>query len=851
MAQIKKANRKSPSDELFIPAVGGESNSSGEENNNSGETYGAEAIKILKGLDAVRKRPAMYIGSTGPEGLHHLVYEVVDNSVDEALAGYCKNIEVIIHHDGSCTVIDDGRGIPTEVHPGDPQGRTAAEIVLTELHAGGKFESKAYKISGGLHGVGVSVVNALSEWLELEIRQNGLVYQQSYERGRPAGPLTVVGKTKTRGTKITFKPDPEIFETVEFNADTLAQRLRELAFLNKGLQITLKDERTGRKEVFNYKGGILSFVEHLNKNKTPIHPKPIYLEGEKEGVVVEIALQYNDGYAETIYTFANNINTREGGTHLIGFKSALTRTVNSYGLKTGIIKEGKETLTGEDIREGLTAVVSVKLPNPQFEGQTKMKLGNTEVKGIVESIVNDKLSAYFEENPSVAKKIVEKALQAARAREAARKAKELTRRKGLLEDTTLPGKLADCSEKDPALSELFIVEGDSAGGSAKQARDRRYQAILPLRGKILNVEKARFDKMLSSEEIKVLITALGTGIGPNDFDISKIRYHKIILMTDADVDGAHIRTLLLTFFFRQMPQVIEKGYLYIAQPPLYRVKRGKQEFYVQTDTELQDMLFKIIETEVEIWANTSAVTSATKTVTSEDSNLRLLKQEEVSKKLKTVQNFIKLLDWFKQKRIDPDILWFLLSHGVSRDTFKAKSRVKELLTQLKSILPDLQTSEIEEDEEHGGYRFQIKRQNYKMTIDFELVSMPEYKELELLYRNREDFIPPYRVVTKAQASVTSHPSAIQEFKTDAELIDYILSLSKKGLTIQRYKGLGEMNPQQLWETTMDPEKRSLLKVTIEDSVKADEIFTILMGDQVEPRKEFIMRHALEVRNLDI
>jgi DNA gyrase subunit B len=851
MAQIKKANRKSPSDELFIPAVGGESNSSGEENNNSGETYGAEAIKILKGLDAVRKRPAMYIGSTGPEGLHHLVYEVVDNSVDEALAGYCKNIEVIIHHDGSCTVIDDGRGIPTEVHPGDPQGRTAAEIVLTELHAGGKFESKAYKISGGLHGVGVSVVNALSEWLELEIRQNGLVYQQSYERGRPTGPLTVVGKTKARGTKITFKPDPEIFETVEFNADTLAQRLRELAFLNKGLQITLKDERTGRKEVFNYKGGILSFVEHLNKNKTPIHPKPIYLEGEKEGVVVEIALQYNDGYAETIYTFANNINTREGGAHLIGFKSALTRTVNSYGLKTGIIKEGKETLTGEDIREGLTAVVSVKLPNPQFEGQTKMKLGNTEVKGIVESIVNDKLSAYFEENPSVAKKIVEKALQAARAREAARKAKELTRRKGLLEDTTLPGKLADCSEKDPALSELFIVEGDSAGGSAKQARDRRYQAILPLRGKILNVEKARFDKMLSSEEIKVLITALGTGIGPNDFDISKIRYHKIILMTDADVDGAHIRTLLLTFFFRQMPQVIEKGYLYIAQPPLYRVKRGKQEFYVQTDAELQDMLFKIIETEVEIWANTATVTSATKTVTSEDSNLRLLKQEEVSKKLKTVQNFIKLLDWFKQKRIDPDILWFLLRHGVSRDTFKAKSRVKELLTQLKSILPDLQTSEIEEDEEHGGYRFQIKRQTYKMTIDFELVSMPEYKELELLYRNREDFIPPYRVVTKAQASVTSHPSAIQEFKTDAELIDYILSLSKKGLTIQRYKGLGEMNPQQLWETTMDPEKRSLLRVTIEDSVKADEIFTILMGDQVEPRKEFIMRHALEVRNLDI
>jgi len=807
----------------------GISNSSGV---NEMETYSAEEIKILKGLDAVRKRPAMYIGSTGPEGLHHLVYEVVDNSVDEALAGYCKNIEVIIHHDGSCTVVDDGRGIPTEVHPGDPEGRTAAEIVLTELHAGGKFESKAYKISGGLHGVGVSVVNALSEWLELEIRQNGMVYQQSYERGKPKGPLTVVGKTKARGTKITFKPDPEVFETTDFNSDTLAQRLRELAFLNKGLQITLKDERTGRKEVFNYKGGIISFVEHLNKNKTPIHPKPIYIEGEKEDLIVEIALQYNDGYTETIYSFANNINTREGGTHLIGFKSALTRTVNSYGLKSGLLKEGKDSLTGDDVREGLTAVVSVKLPNPQFEGQTKMKLGNTEVKGIVESIVNDKLSAYFEENPSVAKRIVEKALQAARAREAARKAKELTRRKGLLEDTTLPGKLADCSEKDPALSELFIVEGDSAGGSAKQARDRRYQAILPLRGKILNVEKARFDKMLSSEEIKVLITALGTGIGPEDFDISKIRYHKIILMTDADVDGAHIRTLLLTFFFRQMPEVIEKGYLYIAQPPLYRVKRGKQEFYVQTDAELQDLLFNIIESEIDV-----------------ETKGRLVDPKELSRKLRILQSFLRLLEWFKQRRKDPEILWFLLKDGIGKETLKAKGPLKEVISKLRQVIPDAQSSEIEQDEEHGGYMVKIKRHNYRMAIDFELFNSPEYKELEALYKSREDFVPPYKIIMKQKQEGLA--SQKLEFKTDKELLDYVLSLSKKGLTIQRYKGLGEMNPDQLWETTMNPEKRSLLKITVEDSVKADEIFTILMGDQVEPRKEFIMKHALEVRNLDI
>jgi DNA gyrase subunit B len=794
--------------------------------NTEDELYGADQIKILKGLAAVRMRPAMYIGSTGIDGLHHLVYEVVDNSVDEALAGYCTNIDVILHHDSSCTVIDNGRGIPTGLHSGDPDGRTAAEIVLTELHAGGKFESKAYKISGGLHGVGVSVVNALSEWLEVEIKQNGQVFQQRFERGVPASELTVVGKTKGKGTKITFKADPEIFEITEFSYDVLTQRLRELAFLNRGLKISFTDERTAQSKEFLYKGGIESFVEHLNKNKAAVHPKPVYFSMEKDGIIVEVALQYNDSYNENIYTFANNINTREGGTHLIGFKSALTRTSNSYALSKGIIKEGKESISGDDIREGLAAVISVKLPNPQFEGQTKMKLGNSEVKGIVESITNESLATYYEENPAVARKIIEKAIQAARAREAARKARELTRRKGVLEDTGLPGKLADCSEKDPALSEIYIVEGDSAGGSAKQGRDRRYQAILPLRGKILNVEKARFDKMLSSEEIKVLITAIGTSIGAEDFDITKARYHKIVIMTDADVDGAHIRTLLLTFFYRQMPEIIERGYLYIAQPPLFRIKKGKTEKYIQNEAEMLKMLFELAAEDLVVMAPGKDL---------EGKNLIPV--------LKKISSYQKVIDWFGRRRKSPDIIEALVQWRIDKEAFKTKQAMEKLVQNILTRFSEAKAGKIVFDEEHDAHAVDI-RMHGKVIISSELITSPEYKEMERLYREIVETIglSPYKIKLKDETMDVASIKGLLTLATEA---------SKKGLTIQRYKGLGEMNPAQLWETTMDPAKRTFLQVTVEDAVGADEIFSILMGDQVEPRKAFIENHALEARNIDI
>ncbi|GBE37684.1 DNA gyrase subunit B [bacterium BMS3Bbin08] len=790
----------------------------------AGETYGAEDIKVLKGLDAVRKRPAMYIGNTSFEGLHHLVYEVADNSVDEALAGFCDRIDITVHTEDSITVIDNGRGIPTGLHPGDKKRRTAAEIALTELHAGGKFESKAYKISGGLHGVGVSVVNALSEWLDLEIKQDGAVWEQHFERGVPTGPLTRVGKTRNRGTKITFKPDAQIFESIEFNYDTLAHRFRELAFLNKGLNIKITDERTNQEQTFLYEGGIVSFIEYLNGNKTTLHPQPIYITKEKDGILVEVALQYNDGYSETIHAFANNINTKEGGSHLVGFKSALTRTANSYATSYGLIKTAKEALSGDDIREGLAAVISVKLPNPQFEGQTKTKLGNSEVKGIVESVVNDVLGVYFEQNPAISKKIIEKATQASRARDAARKARELTRRKGALEDTGLPGKLADCAEKDPEKSELFIVEGDSAGGSAKQGRDRQNQAILPLKGKILNVEKARFDKMLSSEEIRILITALGTGIGADDFDISRTRYHRIIIMTDADVDGAHIRTLLLTFFFRQMNQIIENGYLYIAQPPLFKVKKGKSVRYIQNESQLENMLFELAADEIEI-INGASLTGKT-----------------IIPYIKNLSKFEKLLDWFAIRKNDTAVIKALLHYDLKKDILKDREDLHALVKKLKKEFPGI-SEELTEDEEHQSFRVELSRDGLRMAIDDKFFTSPDFRALKKIFSDLKGLgHPPYKV---------KHNDEIQEFGSSRALFDHILSIAKKGINIQRYKGLGEMNPQQLWDTTMDPEKRILLQVSIEDLVKAELIFTTLMGDQVEPRKAFIEKHALEVRNLDI
>jgi DNA gyrase subunit B len=798
--------------------------------------YTADSIKVLEGLEAVRKRPAMYIGNTGSVGLHHLVYEIVDNSVDEAMAGFCKNIDVTIHIDNSVTVIDDGRGIPTQMHTG--QKRSAAEVALTVLHAGGKFDSDVYKVSGGLHGVGVSVVNALSEWLELEIKQDGKVFQQRYERGGPLAPLAVAGTTTTTGTKVTFKPDYQIFEDREYSYDILSQRLRELAFLNRGLKISIQDERSGKKQAFFYEGGIASFIEYLNKNKTSLHPAPIYLTKERDGIYVEIAFQYNDSYVEQVFSFANNINTQEGGTHLIGFKAALTRTVNAYALSSGLQKNGGDALSGEDVREGLTAVVSVRLPNPQFEGQTKTKLGNSEVKGIVEAMVNESLGSYLEENPLVARKVAEKALNAARAREAARKARELTRRKGVLDSMALPGKLADCQEKDPAFSELFLVEGDSAGGSAKQGRDRKNQAILPLKGKILNVEKARFDKMLSSDEIKVLITALGTGIGPEEFDIAKLRYHRIVIMTDADVDGAHIRTLLLTFFYRQMPQIIERGYLYIAQPPLFKVKRGRTERYIKDDSKMEDFLLDLAAEDMELF--------------SPELN-GWLAGERLIAALKKLVQFERTLDKFRRKRLDVMVLRaLLLDKTFSKAVLKEEDRLKAVAGSIEAYLKQYHPKTtidwaIQPDEEHQSrrLRFDTKYEavHSSILLDENFVTTPEFRELQSLSPALLGLDgPSYRVQEKGEE---------HGFNDTGKLVRYVLDLGKKGLAIQRYKGLGEMNPEQLWQTTMDPEKRTFLQVTVEDSVKADEIFTILMGDQVEPRRAFIQRHALEVRNLDV
>ena len=789
----------------------------------TGADYSAEHIKVLEGLEAVRKRPAMYIGTTGTEGLHHLVYEVVDNSVDEALAGFCTEVHVVIHIDNSVTVIDNGRGIPTEVMP--KEGKPAAEVVLTTLHAGGKFDNAAYKVSGGLHGVGVSVVNALSEWLNLEIWRGGKVYVQGYKLGVPTGPLEMTGHTDRRGTKVSFKPDDKIFETNQFSFDVLSQRLRELAFLNRGLLITIEDERDEKKHEFHYTGGIVSFVEHLNKNKEPLHDKVIYFEGVREGIDLQIAMQYNDSYQEQIFTFANNINTHEGGTHMIGFKSALTRTLNNYALSNNLFKEDKETLSGDDVREGLVAVISVKLSNPQFEGQTKTKLGNSEVKGIVETLVNVGLGDYLNENPSVARKIVNKAIEAARARDAARRARELVRRKGALDSMSLPGKLADCQERSPERAEIFIVEGDSAGGSAKQGRDRRTQAILPIKGKILNVEKARYDKMLTHQEIVAMITALGTGIGQDDFDAAKLRYHKIIIMTDADVDGSHIRTLLLTFFYRQMNELIEKGNIYIAQPPLFKVKKGKSEQYIKDERQMSRFLLK----------------KATENLVIEVGGQELKGRDLTSFLEKLIELngvFTRVDRHFRDARI----VDHLLSMDAESRAFLAdQQNMKTLAEKVESFG---YSAEILTDEEHSVQKLLYRQGSQSpRLVGYPQLSSPEYQRLLVLHKAIGSLDqPPFTVKLDSTATV---------LKDRQSLIDHVMELGKKDLQIQRYKGLGEMNPEQLWETTMDPEKRTLLQVQINDAVVTDDIFSVLMGDAVEPRRRFIEDNALEVKNLDI
>ncbi|HEU5361082.1 MAG TPA: DNA topoisomerase (ATP-hydrolyzing) subunit B [Candidatus Deferrimicrobiaceae bacterium] len=809
-------------------------------NGNGADDYTGDNIKVLKGLEAVRKRPAMYIGSTDANGLHHLVYEVVDNSIDEAMAGYCDTISVTIHPDNSVTVDDNGRGIPVDVM--EEEGKSAAEVVLTVLHSGGKFDRETYKVSGGLHGVGVSVVNALSERLEAEVRREGTIYRLAFSRGQTTEPIQATGKSRKTGTKITFRPDPEIFSERDFHFDTLSQRLRELSFLNAGLKITILDERSGKSHEFQYKGGIVSFVQHLNRNKTALHPKPIFVEGEKDGVLAEVALQYNDSYQETVFAFANNINTYDGGTHLIGFRSALTRAVNQYAQKGNLLKGVKENLSGDDLREGLTAVVSVKVPEPQFEGQTKHRLGNSEVKGIVDSLVYEKLTTFFEETPPVARKIVEKALEAARAREAARKAKELARRKGALDAAGLPGKLADCQETDPAQCELFIVEGDSAGGSAKQARDRRYQAILPLKGKILNVEKARIDRMLSSQEIRTLITALGTGIGKEDFDHARLRYRKVIIMTDADVDGAHIRTLLLTFFFRQMRKLIEVGNIYIAQPPLFGIRKGKEMTYLKDEVAYREFL-------IENGIRGRRVTGG--------NGQGSLAGQRMSAWLKKISRLEEIAVRAERRGLPAFVLLSLApqaAEGVKalESEKGAKKFFSSLIAEWKTSRPDVTNVafafEPDPDEDaEGSVRVVLKWKRgglpMECTIDRHRLRMADLRESNTLYTQiRETLPPPYRLEGDGGFPEADGPLC---------LLEQVLEMGKKGQTIQRYKGLGEMNPEQLWETAMNPETRDLLRVEIGDETDADEIFTKLMGDQVEPRREFIEKNALDVSSLDI
>jgi DNA gyrase subunit B len=846
--------------------------------------YTADSIKVLGGMEAVRKRPAMYIGSTGEIGLHHLVYEVVDNSVDEALAGYADKIEVAIHLDNSITVVDNGRGIPVDSMDIDGEKVPAAQVVMTTLHAGGKFDASSYKVSGGLHGVGVSCVNALSEELDLEIWRDGFTWEQTYSKGEPTSKLKKAGATKKRGTKVHFLPDKSILTVTEYNFDTLAQRLRELAFLNKGLLITLTDERTTDPKTgepktaeFKYNGGIAEFIKHLNRGKQTLHDKPIYMEATRDGVEMEIGLQYNDAYSETVFSFANNINTVDGGTHLSGFRTSLTRTINYAGQQMGLFKDVKENLTGDDVREGLVAVISVKLPQPQFEGQTKGKL-NSDIAGVVQAFVNERLGAYLEQNPTVGRKIINKAIDAARAREAARKARDLTRRKGALDGGGLPGKLADCSEKQPERCELFLVEGESAGGTAKQGRDRRFQAILPLKGKILNVEKARYDKMLAHEEIRAMITALGTGISKEDFDASKLRYGKIILMTDADVDGSHIRTLLLTFFFRHMQELIKRGNVFIAQPPLYSIKKGKSQQYIKDDREYVKVLVKRASEGLVVRYGEGAAK---------------LEGANLSRFMNVLDEYLKLFDKVDKRLRDEHVTEILPKLDLSKrvdfegDKKAAPRKIEKLEKELKKLQKERSFKEVESrfDEEHNLWAVRyVNSQGAEHLINWELASTAEYRQLLSKFKQIEPYMePPFVVETVAKGSSANTNSeesneaedgdkaqkkAVQEApakpvakkkpepqlvekSTARDLFDYVLAEGRKDYIVQRYKGLGEMTAPQLWETTMDPERRTLLSVKLEDIAECETIFTTLMGEDVEARRKFIEDNALDVKNLDI
>jgi DNA gyrase subunit B len=853
---------------------------------NGNGDYTADSIKVLGGMEAVRKRPAMYIGSTGEIGLHHLVYEVVDNSVDEALAGYADKIEATIHLDNSITVVDNGRGIPVDSMDIDGEKIPAAQVVMTTLHAGGKFDASSYKVSGGLHGVGVSCVNALSEELDLEIWRDGFTWEQTYSKGEPTSKLKKAGATKKRGTKVHFLPDKTILTVTEYNFDTLAQRLRELAFLNKGLLITLTDERTTDPKTgepktadFKYNGGIAEFIKHLNRGKQVLHDKPIYMEATRDGVEMEIGLQYNDAYSETVFSFANNINTVDGGTHLSGFRTSLTRTINYAGQQMGLFKDVKENLTGDDVREGLVAVISVKLPQPQFEGQTKGKL-NSDIAGVVQAFVNERLGAYLEQNPTVARKIINKAIDAARAREAARKARDLTRRKGALDGGGLPGKLADCSEKQPERCELFLVEGESAGGTAKQGRDRRFQAILPLKGKILNVEKARYDKMLAHEEIRAMITALGTGISKEDFDASKLRYGKIILMTDADVDGSHIRTLLLTFFFRHMQELIKRGNVFIAQPPLYSIKKGKSQQYIKDDREYVKVLVKRASEGLVVRYGEGAAK---------------LEGTNLSRFMNVLDEYLKLFDKVDKRLRDEHVTEILPKLDLSKradfegDKNTAPRKIEKLEKELKKLQKERNFKEVESrfDEEHNLWAVRyVNSQGAEHLINWELASTAEYRQLLSKFKQIEPYMePPFVIETVAKGASASNTEELSDVEPEdgdktqkkggqevpakavvkkkpaepqlvekasaRDLFDYVLAEGRKDYIVQRYKGLGEMTSQQLWETTMDPERRTLLSVKLEDIAECETIFTTLMGEDVEARRKFIEDNALDVKNLDI